>query len=271
MRGLNNLNIEGKRVGKVNGDGQNQSDTGSVRFFLFFFGLIGLGISCMHGLEPFIGFSKLISFALDELESLIRWPWTFLAELLGFQIPIIFVDFLNGVVFVVSYIVGFRRGEVFLYSLMPFVARIVGYTSSRKWLGWIATLFVNGPYLVVLFLISQYNIFSGIFLGLTFVVVSLSNPFSVRLSVWLFGTGKADEFFSSRPWYSYNESEKDTDDASDDHGAYGLALSYVAWGVLAIVVFFLLLDIVAVNSDIILFWWEEVLCRAEVDCADAGE
>ena len=125
-----------------------------MRLFLFFFGLIGLGISCLQGIAPFIELARITALFLENLSDVFRAPWLFLSKILNFHISPTAIDLLNGVLSVFSYIVGFRRGELFLYRLMPFVAYVVIYSGNKKILfPMTAFLLVWGPHSLLAFMV----------------------------------------------------------------------------------------------------------------------
>ncbi|MDJ0644144.1 MAG: hypothetical protein QNJ15_15130, partial [Erythrobacter sp.] len=80
-----------------------------MRFIWGIFGALGLAISCVEGIEPFVEVTQWIAWFARNWIELTQAFWTFLFDLVGIRIPVMVADALSGIAYTVALIVSFFR------------------------------------------------------------------------------------------------------------------------------------------------------------------
>lgn len=229
------------------------------RIFLMIFGVYGIAIACMQGIEAFLELSKWISWFTENWINFVRKFWTWAFSWLGLSIDNSIADGMSGFAYTVSLFVGYRRADV---AMKKFAEKyFIGAFKSKEWLeknlpyglGKLLSLVLSFlmflPYLIVFFMLWNSSDWMAIAFLVCCTVINFINypEMGRKFILWL--SGEADE-----------ESAIAT---------MGLApVAYVISSTLILLLLFsvLIVNEIALNGDNLTDFFNWARCDAGIQC-----
>ena len=212
------------------------------------FGVVGLAITCLQGLTPFIELTQLVSWIVSNWTDWSRALWIYVFAYFSIDISKITADLLSGAFYLASFIIAFRRRRGIIYSntsaIFKFVktkkgmyARMWGVALDIPMVAMLYFLYLNSPYLGVSF--------AGIYLLILASVFIIGTRRFMKLDQFLFG--KQVIFYS-------------------DWSAGGFFMTLMSWYVVLLASIVFILNEIGLNGANILTFMEWARCEAGITC-----
>lgn len=231
-------------------------------------GLIGFGITCIEGIEPFIKVSKVLVWFADKWTEIVNDAWLAVEYLVNIDIPNNLTDFLTGVIYSMFAVIGYRHiGAVFKNTASKIL--ILSYDmnnpnrdKSKGVMLWFwelsAELIAMAPVLFILFTLIKANVCQAYGYLTVYSLFSILYITRDRTKVWgVFRRFIATEY-----------SGKPDDPNIRFHTYYSARHVIVSTSlfVSSIILFMMFVNEVSINGDNILNFYKWIMCEADVEC-----
>lgn len=244
--------------------------------FLMIFGVLGLAITCLQGVEPFIDLSKWVAWVTGYWVYITRWVWTWLASWVGLKIPNNLADCLTGISYLAALCICFKRSKSFMGSSVDNLAmrfdvlilklerflretrtslshsRVMSFLFDRACI-FAAVVFLGFPIYLVYCLVLYASIVQGITLGVAlFLLPFMASKLPAQPK------SKFINYFrlisDHEPLTAYGP------------GTFLVAYSFAATVVLGVLVVVLVLNEIALHGDNLLALYKWAKCDAGIKC-----
>lgn len=258
------------------------------KVFLFVFGAFGLAITCLQGIMPFIEVSKLVKLLSENWVSVIRWPWLVLSDLIYFNLPIQLIDNMNAVLFLAFFIMAFRRGDSFLLKInrkFGIIYRCDNFSNSALGiLRYFLTLatFVF-PFITVVWILSvdQPAMVIGLMIAFFLDLYAGNGRLSGKVRRRILGVKSSNSYdlilrqepetdevaASKKDVFQDLGSNSELSDATARNSVTYMSI-LLSWVICLILTIILMLNYVAVKSDLIKAKVSDIRCMAEIECVE---
>lgn len=236
-----------------------------TKYFLALFGVIGLAISVVEGIEPFIEVTRWIAWISENWTVFWRSLWANIFARLGVQISTELADGLTGCAYILSLMVATRRlkndREDLLRPIDSLIERIgrvgnaIEFTIPENFGVTLLLLFIFSPLATLTFLVSLHSAWQAIPLGLVGLALFL---------MFMIDTGFIADMLDTLAEQLFGK-PKDlwTSPASDN---FVLTVLTIPLGILAAVVVILCINEIAANGSNFLDAYDWARCDAGIEC-----